>query len=298
MTKNQFNQRNILATLLWFSLRGRSLSLPEITRLQYKSTFSRTEIKALLTKIKALQVDSGNRYAVELNRDRHLSVTGYQHKWRVANLGKRLLGCVPFIESVAVVNSLADHTARPDSDIDFFIITQPNRLFIARILSTLILSLTNLRRRRHKIKNHICLSFFVTTQALDFSKIKITGEDIYLAYWIAQARPIINYQHNFQNFLNENSWVKKIVPNYNQRTFVSNKKNGWVRFLELSLAGSVGDWFEKILRNWQLERIGRQPKSTNPDVKIIANQDMLKFHEIDRRRLYRKQWSEALERLS
>lgn len=296
MTKNQFNQRNILATLLWFGLRGRSLSIEEIYRLQYKNTFIRAELRKFIKESKVVQVEPAGKYSLKLNIGEPLSADGYKEKWKVANLGGKLLRFVPFIEMVAVVNSLADQTAHINSDIDFFIVTQSNRLFMARTLATIILSITNLRRRKNKIRNHICLSFFVTIDSMDLSSIKIDGEDIYLAYWVAQAQPIINYSDCFKHFLKTNQWVAQIVPRYSNQKFISTRKNLATHFLEFILNNYAGDLIEKLLRNWQLKRIEGRTKSINPDVLIVASKDMLKFHEIDRRRLYRDRWLKILKK--
>ncbi len=53
---------------------------------------------------------------------------------------------------VAVVNSLAMHASDTDSDIDLFIVSDPNRMWLVRILSTFIFHILGVRRYGSKIQ--------------------------------------------------------------------------------------------------------------------------------------------------
>jgi hypothetical protein len=50
-----------------------------------------------------------------------------------------------------------------DSDIDLFVVTEKNRLWLVRILITIIFSVLMVRKTKTKHKKRFCLSFFVTT---------------------------------------------------------------------------------------------------------------------------------------
>jgi hypothetical protein len=52
-----------------------------------------------------------------------------------------------------------------------------------------------------------CLSFFSTTDALDFCKFRISN-DIYLFFWILYFKPILDINNTYSDFLNANkSWA-------------------------------------------------------------------------------------------
>lgn len=300
MKPSRLNQHKaaIQATLLWFSLRGRSLSVEEISQLLYQDELSPAEIEVILPSLKRVKKDRFGRYSLLLDQTKHLSKSGYQTKWAVANRAARLLRWIPNIQLVGVVNSLADQTSHPDSDIDFFIVTKVNRLFTTRLLITLILSLFNLRRREKDIKNKVCLSFFVTEDNLDLEPIAITNEDVYLAYWVAQLIPVINHDNSYQEFLKANHWVASIVPKYSLQEYPDNSRLFWASLWELLGNNFFGNLTEKYLRNWQLKRIANHPKPKDKDVLVVANEKMLKFHGLDRRRTYRERWRKLFNLLS
>jgi hypothetical protein len=299
MCKNQLltNQESIQATLVWFGLRGRSLSAKEIFHLLYKGELSQQEIEKELLVMKKVKKHSDNTYSLCLDPTKELSQAGYREKWAVANRGAKFLRLIPFIKMVAVVNSLADKTAHKDSDIDFFIITQANRLFIVRFLTTILFSILNLRRSGKKIKDHICLSFFISDKSLNLESIAIEGEDVYLAYWIAQAIPLINYNNTFDRFITSNHWVKNIIPSFKGYEIKVTRKLLFTKLIELLSNNFIGNLLENLLATFQLKKIYSNPPSKDPAVKLITNRDMLKFHMIDRRFQYRKRWQEELASL-
>ena len=64
-----------------------------------------------------------------------------------------LFRIIPWVKLVGVSGSVAMENAKKVDDIDFFIITQKNRLWISRILLLLILELSDKRRKRERSKN-------------------------------------------------------------------------------------------------------------------------------------------------
>ena len=107
---------------------------------------------------------------------------------------------------IAIVNSLSMHATHPESDIDLFIVTRPGMIWFVRFWATLILWTHGVWRRDRDIAGNLCLSFFITTEAMDISYIAIEN-DIYLYYWIYYMRPIIDKNGTYKQFLLANSWV-------------------------------------------------------------------------------------------
>lgn len=107
---------------------------------------------------------------------------------------------------IAIVNSLSMYATHPDSDIDLFIVTRPGMIWFVRFFATLILWTHGVWRRDRDIAGNLCLSFFITTEAMDLSDIAIEN-DIYLYYWIYYMRPIMDKNETYKQFLSENSWV-------------------------------------------------------------------------------------------
>jgi hypothetical protein len=117
------------------------------------------------------------------------------------------LACIPGIEMIAVVNSLSMYATHEDSDIDLFIITQPGMLWFVRLCVTLTLWRHGVWRHGVDIAGNFCLSFYVTTDAIDMNKIAI-DDDIYLYNWIYHLKPILSRDDVYEQFLVANSWVE------------------------------------------------------------------------------------------
>lgn len=191
------------------------------------------------------------------------------------------LSFLPWLEMIAVGNSIAMYGAHDESDIDLFIITTPKTLWFNRILITLYFQLLWQRKTANHHKWRFCLSFFVTTHGLDFSSWKLEN-DIYLYFWIVFLKPIINYNQTFENFLLKNtSWAdfslyQGHIDEHKKYIIKSGEKT---HFLETFLSP-----FNTFLKKIFLPKtLHAKQKLWNP-YGIIVDDSILKFHDNDRRR--------------
>ncbi len=79
----------------------------------------------------------------------------------------RKLTWIPGIEMVAVANSLSMYATHTDSDIDLFIVTRSDILWLTRLLVTLTLWSHGVWRHGSDIAGNFCLSFWITTEAIN-----------------------------------------------------------------------------------------------------------------------------------
>jgi len=111
------------------------------------------------------------------------------------------------IEMIGIGNSISMNTAHKKSDIDLFIVTSPKRLWYVRVMLTFFFQIRGQRKTRRKHAGKFCLSFFCTTDWLNFSKFALE-DDIYLYFWILYMKPIVNKNRTYQKFLEANkSWT-------------------------------------------------------------------------------------------
>lgn len=203
-----------------------------------------------------------------------------------------VLKFVPFVKMAAVCNNLAFGKIDEKSDVDLFVIAKSGHLFTVRIFITFILHILGVRRHGDKVAGRFCLSFFVDDECLDLSKISI-DKDIYLAFWIKSMIPIIE-DSILDKFLKENMWAKYFFEN--EKDFVINTSQTFFesrflkKFLEWIFGGEIGNWFEKMMRNWQMRRASEKAKFADNDASLVIGEHILKFHNIDRRREYRNNW--------
>jgi hypothetical protein len=206
---------------------------------------------------------------------------------------------IPFVKMVAVCNNLAFGKVTETSDIDLFIVTKRKRLFFVRSLITFIFSLLRVRRYGNKIKGRFCLSFFVDEDHMNLEPISLK-RDIYLAYWIKNIVPIILNENFDQNFINSNRWIRKYFEENEDfnlgKVFVLNKKSKLEKYLGYMFDGEIGDFIEKVLSKWQINRANKKiEKLKNDDFGNIVTSYMLKFHDIDRRKEYRDKWMQKYD---
>ena len=74
----------------------------------------------------------------------------------------RIISSFPFVRGIAISGSLSKHYAAEEPDIDYFIITAANRLWIARSLLHLFKKLTFITGHEH----YFCMNYFIDTDAL------------------------------------------------------------------------------------------------------------------------------------
>lgn len=241
----------------------------------------------------------------EIVDSRQRAVRLLENKMKIARRGVKKIRWVPFVKVVFVCNTLASASATADSDIDVFIVIRNKRLWLARLLVTLTLSLFGLRRTKKSIKNKICLSFYVTEESLNLSPISIDEPDIYLAYWLDQLIPVYDPKDIRSKILQANKWARKYLPNAWQEydllrrwqagegeisKFIKN-------ILEKMWGSGYGDLIEGQARDIQKAKMKRNTSSlqNENDNRVVISDQMLKFHENDRREFYRQMWEQRAE---
>jgi hypothetical protein len=227
-------------------------------------------------------------------------------KISIAKFSAKILRFIPFLQAFFVCNTVAAGAASENSDIDVFIIAKEKRLWTVRLLATIILSLFGKRRTKKRIENKICLSFYASENNLDFSKIAIKQPDIYLAYWIEHLIPVYDPFDKLNEVYNNNLWVKNYIPSafsgfkcaeawkVNDNMFSLMFKNS----LEFCLQGMFGNLIEKVSRCVQKKKMSFNLNSiqNEKDARVVIKDDMLKFHENDRRELFKKLWEDNFKK--
>jgi hypothetical protein len=313
-------EKSILATLAYFDCFDLPLRREEIFRWQYHDlsrgignghSVNEGEINQALGGLqsqKVIEQDTdyfflpGRRHLLRLREERFEE---NKRKWRIAKTAARWLRMAPFLKLVAVCNTLAINNARPESDIDFFIVTSSFRLFTCRAFITWLVSFLGLRRHGSKIKNRICLSFYVTEDYLDLKDILLEPRDPYFAFWLDQLVPLYD-RHNFLSKLRaENQWVREYLPNAFSVTDENHRiKPGPISSLiqglfELTFMPPLGNWLEDYLAKAQKKLMSnKQSVASQPDTRVIISDNMLKFHEEDRREEYRERFYRRLREMN
>lgn len=218
-----------------------------------------------------------------------------RRKWNRATLVARCLRFVPFVRFVGVVNTLALDNARPESDIDFFIVMRHGRLWLGRLLVTSLVHLLGIRRHGRKVANRICLSYYVSDRALSLASTRLGDGDPHLAYWVTQFVPLFDRGRTFERFRLANGWAAETLPHGFSVVPAPFLGDAFVPALlrsisEVLLGSLLGEPVEALARLVQKAKMQRRtiPAEFQGESSVIVTNDMLKFHERDRRRQYRE----------
>jgi hypothetical protein len=168
---------------------------------------------------------------------------------KAARIG-RFLYQFPFVRSVAISGSLSKNFADEKADIDFFIITKANRLWLARTLMHLYKKFTFLAGRQH----YYCMNYYIDEDALQLKE-----QNIYTAIELKTVLPICGSAASRQLF-QSNEWAHNWFPQCEFRLQIQpDPTASWLkRFGELLFNNRLGNWldnkFQKITtRRWKVK---------------------------------------------
>lgn len=147
-----------------------------------------------------------------------------------------LIARFPYVRGVCVSGSLSKDYFDETTDIDFFIITAPGRLWVCRSLLILFKKLLLLNS-----KKYFCVNYFIGSDSLE-----IPDKNIFTATELITLLPFYNHTL-YSNFFSANEWVKDYYPNAAPREgFVLKEKESRVKHaMEQLLNGSLGEWLDR-----------------------------------------------------
>lgn len=210
--------------------------------------------------------------------ERLCCVTDALRKHRKARRFAACASMLPWVNMVAVCNSLAFSFTNEESDIDFFIVTRRGGIWSTRLILTSVLALFRLRPGEGK-RDPLCLSFFVADDRLDLSSVKIGPDDPYLTMWIATLSPVFDREDTFARVCSANGWIRSSLPRAKPvRRALAFAAPTTVRL-------SIAPFFERFAERIQRKKFPRSLRSImNTDTRVVVTDGMLKFHQDDRRR--------------
>ncbi|EKD32924.1 MAG: hypothetical protein ACD_76C00114G0001 [uncultured bacterium] len=267
----------------WLSEPDREYSLFEVRNALEKSEFLK----------KMLETDCGFfflRGAGISIRERNERTADSHRKFKRLKRVARFLSLIPWIDGIAACNTLAWSHTTEKSDIDLLIITQPNSLWSARLFAVLPFALLH-QRPHERARDPLCFSFFLNSDAMDLSKIKLK-DDPYLSAWVPSVVPVFDRGNVFDEFWQANLWVKQLFPNSFPVFASANRRVGLKLF-----SMNAPKWLESFLKRIQMRRM---PASLSEQAKagigVVINNDMIKLYSADRREEIAERWRKEIEK--
>lgn len=158
----------------------------------------------------------------------------------------RLMSCFPFVRGVGISGSLSKGVVSEDGDVDYFIITEVDRLWICRTCMIFFKKVFLLNSRKY-----FCVNYFI-----DLNNLRIKEENMFTAIEISHLVPVIG-GNVFQQFKQENTWTNEFVanPELKIKRDPIKRKVFWQTLNELPFKFRIGDWFDlKLMKitvnNW------------------------------------------------
>jgi predicted nucleotidyltransferase len=182
---------------------------------------------------------------------------------------------VPFMRMAAITGRVAMKNAEKSSDLDLLIVLKHGHIFTGRILTTFLVHLLGKRRYGRKIKDRICLNYFITTKSLE-----ISNQDLFASSEYFFVRPAFGFKV-FRKFQMKNSWIKNYHPNFNESDLAERclvKDSYFSKKIRKAGEKIFGfNFIEKTLKNWQVKRIANDPRTHKPGSMVEANDNELIF---------------------
>ncbi len=240
--------RAIVATIAYSDIFDYPLRANEIHRYLIGVAATRAEVDAAVA-LSSLLSDHLT------SRDDYVMLTGKEHiagtrqdrqedsgwQWRAALRYGRIIASLPFVRMVAVTGELAMDNVQPSSDIDYFIVTRSERLWLCRLLIIGVVRYAAI----HGVT--VCPNYLVAERSL-----VIHERNLYAAHEVAQMVPIAGHTI-YRQFRQLNDWVTEYLPNAagppRERT-VRPVATPLRRLAEWALSGWIGGRIER----WEMDR--------------------------------------------
>lgn len=265
-----------LKTILYFSIFRYPLKLEEIHSYTNYSDVNDTlnELQHLIDEKILTKIDAFYVYGSDLDSVTKRLKGNLQSKKALVKAKERarFIAKFPFVEAVGISGSLSKGYFDDDSDIDFFVITKPEKLWICRTLLMLFKKIFLLNSRKY-----FCINYFIST-----SNLEIEEQNRFTA---TEMKTLIPMQGKtvFEAFYEKNNWVYNYFSKFNPVTnLVENtKKPILTKSIEWITENKFGNFIDTsfkviTLKKWH-SKFGYMNK-TDFDVALKSTKNVSKHH--------------------
>ena len=204
----------------------------------------------------------------------------------------RFIGQFPFVRGVFVSGSLSKHCMGPKSDVDFFIVTEPSRLWFARTLLVVYKKIFLLNSHKY-----FCVNYFVDTENLE-----IEEKNLFTATESVTLLPMWG-QDYYETFCRVNSWAWQWYPHFAFRPTSDvppYSSSVFKKIIEKLFSGIPGHWLDKkamqlTVRFWKKKF--RHLDAGTFDLALKSRQGISKHHPLHFQQKVLMQFEENLDRM-
>lgn len=268
----------VLSTLMYFDLFRHPLTIDEIQSFCQWRKISLSEAAIAIEELISCKLVqhkdefyflSGSEQFINLRRERNNRAALYSSK---AAKWSSFISGFPFVRTVCISGSLSKGTMDRDGDIDYFIITEPGRLWIARTFLILFKKVFLFNSRKY-----FCVNYFI-----DSDHLKLPDHNLFTATEIVFVKPMRDRNH-FSSFKESNRWVNHFYPNVETPVEeIPPASSGIIKqFAEKILRGAAGEWLDEKFMRITLKRWNKKFPDRNPvefEVDFRTRRSVSKHH--------------------
>ena len=226
----------------------------------------------------------GREGIVETRRRRALASA---QMWQQAVRYGLTIARLPFVRMVAVTGALTMDNVDPGDDVDYLIVTAPDRLWLCRAM---VIELVVKPAARRGIE--ICPNYLLSERAL-----VLPEQNLFTAHEVVQMVPLSGLSI-YRRLCRLNDWAARFLPNaYGQPRQVDTgrlRRHAARRVAEPILRTRVGGWLERWEMARKVERLTREGGGT-PEAAFCS--DWCKGHFGDHGRMVREGFARRLREL-
>ncbi|QQR87376.1 MAG: nucleotidyltransferase domain-containing protein [Flavobacteriales bacterium] len=234
-------ERAIIRALIYFDLFKHPLRRDEIMAFSSLHEGPSGDLDRALVNLltKGLVAEADGHYALsrtgELASRRMCFSERAQSRMAKAHRNSKLIGSFPFVRAVMLSGSISKGVLDEQGDIDYFIITAPRRLWVARTLLVLYKKLFLLNSRRD-----FCVNYFIDTD-----HVAIEDRNIFTATEVVTLIPTYG-PDVCREFFDANGWAFERFPNMPRERNLPHHAPPRQRQVisERLLCGSLGEWLD------------------------------------------------------
>jgi len=287
-------KQDILATLSYFDIFDYPLTQTEIAQF-LKSPYSQKELiedlndlaaESWVYKFDEFYLLQDNYSLIQRRRNGNVRAKAML---KTAEKIAGFLSTFPFVKGVAVSGSLSKNFADENSDIDFFIITERNKLWLARTFMHCFKKIAILLKKQ----DWFCMNYYV-----DEDMLEIREKNIYTATEIATLLPMRGIE-TFKEFFKQNTWSKNFLPNHSLRiSYVEEVKNSFLKkLIEFLFRNPVGHLLDHLLMKLSLYRWNQKTRSGKLNKRgVVMSMDASKHYAKPNPLLFQRKLMEIYEK--
>jgi hypothetical protein len=264
--------QTILRTVAYSDLFDYPLTVKEIWRYQAGTNYPAAHLQHALaeSELGSRLAHSGGFYALR-GREQVFTTRARRYEssrrvWRRARAYASIVSRLPYVRMVAVTGALAMDNLGDRPDIDFMIVTEAGRVWIAR---RLIVGLVRLARLAG---DDICPNYIIAD-----TKLEIDQRDLFTAHELAQMVPLAGTKV-YRELLASNNWAIEYLPVAFREPFTlrePGRRPSVVRAVERVLRSRLFDRWEA----WEMKRLRRRLRPLiGDDAEVVCSPEQCKGH--------------------